>query len=95
LNFPIFATLGAARGADIFGRYSMFGTFDSWVNWKTSCDELFGSHGSGSTFSLSHLTNKYIPEAIRKIFENKVHETKMPPQKCKSEELKEKDEEIP
>jgi hypothetical protein len=95
LNFPVFATPGAARRADIFGRCSMFNTFNNWVNWETSCDELFGSHGSSGTFSSSHLTNKYTCEAIRTIFENNVHGTEIPSQRCDNQELKERNKIVP
>jgi hypothetical protein len=40
LDFPVFATPGAARRAGIFGWCSMLSTFDNRVNWKTSCNEF-------------------------------------------------------
>jgi hypothetical protein len=58
LDFPVFATPGAARRAGIFSWCSMLNTFDNWVNWETGCNEFFGSHGSGSAFNSSHLTNR-------------------------------------
>jgi hypothetical protein len=58
LNLPILATPGATRRACIVSWCSILNTFDNWINWETSRDKFFGSHGSRGAFDSSHLTNR-------------------------------------
>jgi hypothetical protein len=57
-NLPILVTPGATRRTCIFSWCRILSTFENWINWETSCDKFFGSHGSRSAFDSSHLTNR-------------------------------------
>jgi hypothetical protein len=56
-DLSILVTPGATGRAYIFGWCSTLRTFDNQINWETSCDKFFGSHGSRGAFDSSHLTN--------------------------------------
>jgi hypothetical protein len=56
-NLSILVTPGATGRAYIFSRCSILRTFNNRINWETSCDKFFGSHGSHGAFDSSHLTN--------------------------------------
>jgi hypothetical protein len=57
-DLSILVTPGATRRAYIFSWCSTLRTFDNRINWETSCDKFFGSHGSRGAFDSSHLTNR-------------------------------------
>jgi hypothetical protein len=57
-NLSILATPGATRRPYIFSSCSILSTFDNRINWETSCDKFFGSHGSRGAFDSSHPTNR-------------------------------------
>jgi hypothetical protein len=57
-NLPILVTLGATMRTYISGWHNIFSNFDNRIDWETSCDKFFGSHGSRGAFDSSHLTNR-------------------------------------
>jgi hypothetical protein len=60
-DFTILVTTGATGGGRtrIFGRWSVLRTFNNRFGWKTSGNELFGSHGSHGAFDSSHLFDSF------------------------------------